>query len=105
MICDVPCSGLGVIRRKPDLRHRPLDRQEELTALQKSILASASARLKAGGHLLYSTCTVTHEENRGNVEDFIMHHPDFHLKNDRLFMPDTDDCDGFYFAILQKKNA
>ncbi|MBR2951587.1 MAG: 16S rRNA (cytosine(967)-C(5))-methyltransferase RsmB [Clostridia bacterium] len=102
LICDVPCSGLGVIRRKPDLRHRPLDGQDELIALQKAILRCASEKLKAGGRLLYSTCTVTHEENRGNVDDFLISHPDFSLKEDRLLLPDTDGCDGFYFAVLQK---
>ena len=102
VICDVPCSGLGVIRRKPDLRHRPSDGQEELCALQRAILNTAAERLKPSGQLLYSTCTVTHEENRGNVDAFLANHPDFSLRTDRQLMPDTDDCDGFYFAVLQK---
>ena len=103
VLCDVPCSGLGVIRRKPDLRHRPLDSQDELISLQRAILATASECLKDGGSLLYSTCTVTREENRKNIDFFLENHPDFFLESDRLFMPDTDDCDGFYYAILKKK--
>lgn len=104
VICDVPCSGLGVIRRKPDLRHRLLDEQEDLLRLQRAILERGAERLRSGGRLLYSTCTVTHEENRGNVDSFLADHPDFSLEKDRLFMPDTDDCDGFYFAILKKNS-
>ena len=104
VICDVPCSGLGVIRRKPDLRHRPLEGQEALTELQSAILTRGAEMLKAGGRLLYSTCTVTHAENRGNVDAFLLNHPDFSLECDRLLMPDTDDCDGFYFAVLTKKS-
>lgn len=104
VICDVPCSGLGVIRRKPDLRHRPLDGQNDLLTLQKAILANASACLKPNGRLLYSTCTVTQDENRNTVDAFLEAHPDFSLETDRLLMPDTDDCDGFYFAVLKKKS-
>ena len=102
VICDVPCSGLGVIRRKADLRHRPLDTQEELCRLQSEILLRASEMIACGGRLLYSTCTVTEAENRRNVELFLASHPQFSLESDRLLMPDTDQCDGFYFAVLIK---
>ena len=104
VITDVPCSGLGVIRRKPDLRHRPLEDTETLTALQGKILANGAKMLKSGGRLLYSTCTLRSAENHQVVNNFLLKHPSFSLTEERTLMPDADGCDGFYYAILTKSN-
>ncbi len=102
VICDVPCSGLGVVGKKPDLRHRSLERLNDLPPLQLSILESATAALRTGGRLLYATCTLLSCENRGVVDAFLSRHGEFSLESDRTFYPDIDQTDGFYYAVLTK---
>lgn len=103
IICDVPCSGLGVIRRKPDIKYKPQDSFEELIAIQRNILENASNYLENGGKILYSTCTLNKEENRKNVDDFLLRHKDFYLEKEETFCPDINNADGFYAAVLVKK--
>ncbi|MEE0929114.1 MAG: 16S rRNA (cytosine(967)-C(5))-methyltransferase RsmB [Acutalibacteraceae bacterium] len=102
IICDVPCSGLGVIRRKPDIKYKPRDSFEELVQIQRQILKNADNYLETGGTLLYSTCTLNKAENRENVDWFLENHPGYSLVVDKTFSPDTNDTDGFYAAILKK---
>ena len=71
MLCDVPCSGFGVIRRKPEIRYRNLDEVKKLPALQYAILAQAAKRVKPGGVLVYSTCTLNPAENNRVAERFL----------------------------------
>ncbi len=103
IICDVPCSGLGVIRRKPDIKYKPQDSFEELILVQRKILENASNYLENGGKILYSTCTLNKEENRKNVDDFLLRHKGFYLEKEETFCPDINNADGFYAAVLVKK--
>ena len=78
ILVDAPCSGYGVIRKKPEaLYNKNFDNVEELATLQYEILESASNNLKVGGELVYSTCTITKEENTKNVAKFLANHPNF----------------------------
>ena len=102
VICDVPCSGLGVIRRKPDIKYKPRDTFEELCEIQKGILNNADKYLKEGGKILYSTCTLNKAENRGIIDSFLENHSEYILENDYTFCPQEDNSDGFYAAVLSK---
>ena len=79
ILTDVPCSGLGILAKKPDLRYKKLeaDRQAELLAIQAAILDTAAALLKAGGRLVYSTCTIDPAENQQQIAAFLQRHPEF----------------------------
>ncbi len=103
IICDVPCSGLGVMAKKPDLRYKKVDDIARLPQIQREILDNVSAYLKPGGRLLYSTCTVLKEENEQVVEAFLQAHPDFSLLRQRTLYPDTDGTDGFFVSVLERK--
>jgi len=88
VLVDVPCTGLGVLRRKPDLRWQDYDakRFEKLTNLQGEILNTASCYLKIGGKLVYSTCSTEPEENEEIVSKFLEEHPKFELENPGGFL-------------------
>ena len=103
IICDVPCSGLGVIRRKPDIKYKPQDDFKELVLVQRQILQNAADYLSSGGKLLYSTCTLNKAENRENVDDFLSRHKEFSISEEKTFSPDEHNADGFYAAVLLKK--
>ena len=77
VICDVPCSGLGVIRRKPEIRYKNLDEFSSLPALQYQILEQAAKMVRAGGALQYSTCTLNPAENEAVTDRFLQEHPEF----------------------------
>lgn len=77
IICDVPCSGLGVAAKKTEIKYRPLEKNAELPPLQYSILCAVSQSLEIGGTLVYSTCTILPEENGNIVEKFLSEHKDF----------------------------
>lgn len=111
--CDVPCSGLGVLRKKPDLRYR-FEGRSELPALQLEILMASAAYLKEGGRLLYSTCTLNPAENEGVFEQFLAKSPDFEAcpfeiadlsapKGTLTLYPHKHGCDGFFYALAVKK--
>ena len=110
VLCDVPCSGLGVIRSKPEIKYR---RFEELSALpnaQYEILKTSSEYLKPGGTLVYSTCTLRKAENDEIVERFLRENIDFESVKLSSFtdykttiMPDQYGSDGFFIAKLQRK--
>ncbi|HWI54514.1 MAG TPA: 16S rRNA (cytosine(967)-C(5))-methyltransferase RsmB, partial [Desulfobacteria bacterium] len=125
ILVDAPCSGLGVLRRRPEIRWRKSEDQiKELSALQRQILDSAAKCLKSGGILVYSTCTITHEENIDVVNDFLNTHHEF--KADSLtgvlpdslsgasgtetltkgfvqFLPHVHGTDGFFIARMKKQ--
>ena len=104
VIADVPCSGMGVIRKKPDIRYKPLDAIERLPDVQRAILETVSRYVKPGGALLYSTCTVRKEENEAVVLPFLQAHPEFSLEPfpvpDGLDLPNEG-----YAALLPHKHA
>ena len=87
VICDVPCSGLGVIGRKPDIKYRITPAKiGELVELQRRILHNAASYVKPGGTLMYSTCTISREENQENVRWFVDNYP-FHTESLNPYLP------------------
>ena len=116
VIVDVPCSGLGIIRKKPDIRYKSLEEMQELPKLQGKILENQSAYVKPGGVLIYSTCTVLKRENEDVVMAFLEKHPDFFLEKLPLpaplpenetgmltLIPGQYDTDGFFISRLRRK--
>ena len=101
ILVDAPCSGLGVLRRKADLRWKKNpDELNDLPALQEKILVSAAKTLKRGGILLYSTCTITRRENQEVVEKFLATHENFHLVEMQTLLPHVTNTDGFFSAKM-----
>ena len=102
ILCDVPCSGYGVLSRKPDIKlhMKPTD-MDTLIPLQYSILENVSKYLKDDGILVYSTCTLNKKENEKQVLKFLKNHPDFSLIAEKTLFP-TEFIDGFYMAKIQK---
>ncbi len=103
VLCDVPCSGLGVLRRKPELKYQPDLLAGDLPERQLQLLKTAAKYLRPEGRLVYSTCTLHRAENEAVVEAFLASHPDFALRRQRTFMPHRDLTDGFFFAVLEQK--
>ena len=103
VLCDVPCSGLGVIRRKPEIKYKPIEDFGELEKIQYSILENAVKYLKSGGSILYSTCTLRRNENENQINRFLENHKEFSKEYEHTFMPHTDSTDGFYCALLVKR--
>ena len=116
VIADVPCSGLGIIRKKPDIRYKNLKEMEALPQLQLQILENVATYVRPGGVLLYSTCTLVRGENEGIVERFLEEHKDFSLETLPLpavfgekktgmlaLVPGEFDTDGFFIARLRRK--
>ncbi len=104
VICDAPCSGLGVVAKKPDIKyHMTRETQKELAVLQRQILDVVCAYVKAGGTLMYSTCTISAQENEDNVAWFLEKHPDFSLETEKQFLPKAGKQDGFFLAKMKKR--
>ena len=116
VIADVPCSGYGIIRKKPDIRYKDPDTMLQLPALQKQILHNQARYVKPGGVLLYSTCTLLRRENEDVVADFLKDNPEFTLENLPLpavfpqnttgmltLVPGEYDTDGFFICRLRRK--
>lgn len=120
VLCDVPCSGLGVIAKKPEIRHKDLGESARLPAIQAAILEASAAYLKVGGMLVYSTCTVLPAENEEVVTAFLARHPEFapadftvpakdpSVRDIRsrggmaTLLPDENRTDGFFIARLRR---
>ena len=103
VLADVPCSGLGTIRKKPDIKWRKNpDDIRQIIDIQKKILRASSRYVKKGGILVYSTCTYNKEENEYVIEDFLKNAP-FEKTMQQQLMPHTDDCDGFFICRLKRK--
>ena len=115
VIADVPCSGLGVIRKKPDIRYKALEPLQRLPEIQRAILENAGAYVRPGGTLIYSTCTVLRRENEAVAEDFLRAHPEFTpeaipvpensgLENDGMLtlLPNIHGTDGFFICKMRK---
>ncbi len=103
VMADLPCSGLGVLRRKKDIRYKMTpEKMRELVKLQRDILAAACRYVKPGGKLVYSTCTVHYDENEGNAQWFIEGHPEFQLADSRQILPGRNSGDGFYIAVFSR---
>lgn len=105
VLADVPCSGLGTLGKKTDIKYRVTRESiEELAALQREILSTVSRYVKPGGTLMYSTCTVSRRENEDNVAWFLAGHPEFTLAMQRQLLPAAGRRDGFFLAKLIKEN-
>ena len=101
VIADLPCSGLGVLGRKPDLKYKMTpEKQKELTALQREILSVVKEYVKSGGRLLYST--IHRGENEDNAEWFVQQNPEFSLIREQQMLPGRDGGDGFYIAMFRR---
>jgi len=103
VICDVPCSGLGVIAKKPDLRYKSQSDIERLPELQYRILSASASYVKNGGTLLYSTCTLNKKENENVISRFLDEHLNYRLETEKTVFP-ASDRDGFYFARMTNAN-
>ena len=116
VIVDVPCSGYGIIRKKPDIRYKDPDTMKDLPQLQLQILENQSKHVKPGGVLIYATCTLVRRENEGVVEKFLKAHSDFTLTKLPLpevfgnentgmlrLLPGQYHTDGFFICRMQRK--
>ncbi|MCW3083797.1 MAG: methyltransferase [Bacteroidetes bacterium] len=103
LLLDVPCSGLGVIRRNPDAKWKlSLDFINEIKKTQQKIISEYSEMLKPGGLLVYATCSILPSENQDQVKQFLKQHTDFELIEDRKIFP-SEGFDGFYMAKMRRK--
>ncbi|MBQ6895670.1 MAG: 16S rRNA (cytosine(967)-C(5))-methyltransferase RsmB [Oscillospiraceae bacterium] len=115
IICDVPCSGIGIIPKKPDLRYKSMADVKQLAELQYSILSTAAGYLKENGTIVYSTCTINKLENEQVVDKFLKENPDFKLEKQHCpvenilnvdekitFLSHLTGFDGFFVAVLRK---
>lgn len=113
VFCDVPCSGIGILRKKPDIRRKTAEELAGLPAIQSAIIANASRYVRPGGTLIYSTCTVLPEENEAVTDAFLAEHPAFAYEPFTLpigafdghatLWPQRHETDGFYFAKMRRK--
>lgn len=103
VLADVPCSGLGVLRRKKEIRyHMTPDTMRELVSIQRRILTAVRHYVKPGGRLVYSTCTIHNDENEGNAGWFVKTYPEFSQLSGRQLLPGEAYGDGFYIAVFEK---
>lgn len=115
VITDVPCSGIGVIRSKPDIRYKEQEPLNNLPSVQLGIVSNAAGCVKPGGTLVYSTCTILRRENEGVVEEFLKSNPDFELCEFTLpepfgrfdgmatILPHICNTDGFFICKMRRK--
>lgn len=116
LLCDVPCSGLGVIGKKPEIRYKDPAEIARLPAVQKRILDNVCRYVKPGGTLVYSTCTIVEEENQQVVEDFLARHGEFALcpldtsvtgpvpEGMVQLLPHLHGTDGFFMAKMRRRS-
>ncbi len=120
VLCDVPCSGFGILRRKPEIRYNKDTDYINLPPLQLRILENSAKLVKVGGTLVYSTCTLNPEENSRVVEEFLSNHPEFSMKtiilpdgicrrinekdNMLTLFPTVDGSDGFFIATMERSS-
>ncbi len=112
VLCDVPCSGLGIIRRKPEIKYKSEDELKDLPEIQYSILTNGAKYVKKGGRLIYSTCALSKAENENVCQKFLDENESFKVirpipeicNNDFItLMPHKFDSDGFFIACFERK--
>ena len=114
VICDAPCSGLGVLAKKPDIRHKDNESLQELPKLQLDILEKSAKYLKNGGYMIYSTCTLNPMENENVVNEFLRSNPEYSLCDFTVggiassggmltLLPHVHGTDGFFIAKIKKE--
>lgn len=105
LLLDVPCSGLGVLRRNPDTKWKmSLERITELLKLQQEILEKYSVTVKPGGIMVYATCSFLESENLDQVKFFVKKHPEWQIETYKHILPQDYDCDAFFMAKLVRSN-
>ena len=103
VVCDAPCSGLGVISHKIDLKyHITYDAIEGIVSLQKELLESTYSLVKKGGFYLYSTCTTNKDENEYQIKEFLTRHPNFTIVYEKQILPQDYHTDGFYICKMRR---
>lgn len=103
VIVDAPCSGLGVVRRKPEIKLKmSMEDIKSVCKIQSEILDHASKYVKEKGSLIYSTCTISKHENQGIIGMFLKKNKNFFQRTEIQLFPDYDNADGFYFSVLQR---
>ena len=106
VLVDAPCSGLGVVRRKPEIKYRVLDDNgKELSDRQLRMLEISAGYVRQGGILVYSTCTVNRNENTGVVSRFLKKNRDFELDGSRQLLPGRDETDGFFICKMRRRQG
>lgn len=106
ILADVPCSGIGVLSHKPDLKyHISLEGISEIRDLQKEIIDSTWELVKKGGFYIYSTCTINKEENEQQMEEFLRTHPDAEKIQEETILPLQYHSDGFYICKIRRKTT
>ncbi len=104
LILDVPCSGLGILGKKRDIKYRITpESMEEVALLQERIVDASWEMVRPGGILLYSTCTIGPRENETQVRRILEKYPFEAVTEGRQFLPGTDPCDGFFYQVLRRK--
>ena len=114
VLCDVPCSGLGIIRKKPDIRYKDPSELKALPEIQRAILENSTRYVRPGGVLVYSTCTVLPEENENVTDAFLSSHPEFIYEEFSLpngeaapgyltLWPQRNGTDGFYLSRMRRR--
>lgn len=110
VLCDVPCSGFGIIKRKPEIKYKPLDEINNLPRLQRMILENAAGYLKHGGVLVYSTCTLNRDENDKVIDGFLRDNKDYEAVREfdgdhkKTIMPKDFGSDAFFISKIRRKD-
>ena len=102
VLIDAPCSGLGIIRKKPELRYKEMRQMDSLYETQWAILRNAAQYIRKNGILVYSTCTINRKENEEQVRAFLKN-PEFELLEEQLLLFREGESDGFYIAKMRKR--
>ena len=102
VICDVPCSSLGVLSSKPEIRYKDISSLDQLYKTQYDILRASAAYLKPGGRMVYSTCTFNRNENGVQVRRFLAENPGHALVSEHSFLAEDGYFDGFYAALIER---
>lgn len=106
VLVDAPCSGLGVVRRKPEIKYKELTEEMELLPKkQLAILSASSGYVKPGGRLVYSTCTVNPLENERVTEAFLKKNPSFRKIERNLLLPHVNGTDGFFICVMERSSS
>lgn len=104
VLADVPCSGIGVIHKKPDIKYNRTESDiEELVKIQKNILNAAAVYVKDGGSIVYSTCTILEEENQNQIKEFLENHKDFKKEYEKTYYAHKTGGSGFYVCRLVRE--
>lgn len=103
ILLDGPCSGLGVLSRKPEIKYHDSSLMDEMIKIQEKLLENAYVLLKNGGNIVYSTCTINKKENEKQIQAFIQRHPHMKIIEEKTILPYVYHSDGFYMCLLEKE--